>query len=376
MRDRILDFIDALRAAGLKPSTAESLDAVAAVSVAGLGREQTFEALAATLVKDEADRPLFRATFDHFFRYRPGTRGKTEKPRLAGEGSGGGRGEAEGQGRPREPRDPRGERASRDPSALEKAHRHQSEIGSLSQHKRLRGKALAQREFRQMDAREQEDCAMLAEGLARLLHARQSRRYRRRRRGVVDIRATIRRSVRHGGVPIQPAFRYRRPGRVRLLVLCDCSYSVATASQFLLALLRPCAEFFQRVHMLGFVDTPVEISFEAGHLVPHQPLDLHARSDFGRTLLGLCDDQSALLTRNTLLLILGDARNNRRPARVDLLAKLAASVKAIVWLNPEIPTLWNSGDSVMATYVPHCNLVLPAATPKQLARALANVMAL
>ncbi len=376
MRDRILDFIDALRRAGLKSSTAESLDAVAAVSVAGLAREHTFEALAATLVKDEADRPLFRATFDQFFRYRPGKRGKTAKPEQAGEGGPGGRGEAEGQGSPVEPRDAQGDRSARDQTEQGKSLRDQSKVGAAWQRKKLQGKALNLREFRQMDAQEQEDCALLAEELAKLLHARQTRRYRRCRRGVVDIRTTIRRSVRHGGVPIQPVFRHRRPGRVQLLVLCDCSYSVATASQFLLALLRPCAGFFQGVHMFGFVDTPVEISFEAGHLVPHQPLDLHARSDFGRALLGLYEGHPTLLTRNTLLLILGDARNNRRPARVDVLARLAPRVKAIVWLNPETPLLWNSGDSVMASYAPHCTFVLAAATPSQLIKSLAKVITL
>src|SRR6185436_15262972 len=98
---------------------------------------------------------------------------------------------------------------------------------------------------------------------------------------------------------------------------------------------------------------PAEISFEAGHVVPHEPLDLNARSDFGNVLRLLEQRHRLQLGRNTVLLILGDARNNRRPPRADLLARLAREVRAVVWLNPEPVERWNTGDSVMSTYARH-----------------------
>src|SRR3989442_10603317 len=68
MRARILDFVQTLRArGGVEVSVAESLDALVAVAAVGVEREAMREALAAALVKHEADRPVFDALFDAAF---------------------------------------------------------------------------------------------------------------------------------------------------------------------------------------------------------------------------------------------------------------------------------------------------------------------
>ncbi len=66
--DRHIEFIEALRAAGLAVSLAEDLDSVRAAEVVGLGdRESLRAALAATLLKRSSRRPLFDALFDLFY---------------------------------------------------------------------------------------------------------------------------------------------------------------------------------------------------------------------------------------------------------------------------------------------------------------------
>lgn len=71
---RHLGFLEALRAAGLRVSLAEGLDAVAAMGRLGWGeRDVVRDAYAATLVKRQAQRPTFDALFDLYF------------PRLVGE---------------------------------------------------------------------------------------------------------------------------------------------------------------------------------------------------------------------------------------------------------------------------------------------------
>jgi hypothetical protein len=112
------------------------------------------------------------------------------------------------------------------------------------------------------------------------------------------------------------------------------------------------------------------VSFEGGHVVPHEPLDLHARSDFGNVLKQLDERWEVALGRNTVLLILGDARNNRRPPRGDLLARMHRKARRVVWLNPEPLARWNTGDSVIATYARHSDAVLAAWSPASLAAAL------
>src|SRR6202023_4404208 len=67
LRDQLVSFIAALRGAGVRISVAESIDAMNAVAVVGLERARMHEALAAALIKDEADRAIFDDAFNRFF---------------------------------------------------------------------------------------------------------------------------------------------------------------------------------------------------------------------------------------------------------------------------------------------------------------------
>ena len=375
MKERILQFIEVLRSAGLQPSLAESLDALAAAAAAGVSRSNLRGALAATLVKEEADRPAFDRAFDSYFAYRAASPRKRPRLQTSGPGNGSGGGEDGGSALAR--RQPEEEPGSATPTQRE-SERPGTTPGkrksSSTAERMAQLQALTRRAFQDMDAHEQAQCVGLAEALARRFHANLARRLQRHKRGHLDVRTTLRRSIRTGGVPIDPAFRRRRPGRMDLVVLCDCSHSVATASRFLLSLINPCQAFFRRVHLFAFVDREVPVSLEQGHLVPHEALDLYARSDFGATLVGFLSRRGLLLNRNTVVLILGDARNNRRPARADVLAKIAASVRHLAWLNPEPISRWNSGDSAMASYAPHCGTLVAASTPRTLSKALGRLL--
>ncbi len=370
MQRRLLGFFAALRDAGLAPSLGETLDAAAAVRVAGIERAALREALAATLVKAHAQRPVFDAVFDRFFALPPeGARRRRRAP-AAGETGGAGRtpGDGEGRGAPHD----RGRRGT--PRPEEPPPPRAEDPRARSAQTLARRRALAATAFRDMEPPEVEALAELVEELSRRLRARWSRRQRGARRGRVDMRRTIRRALTRGGVPLELVFRRPRPRRADLVALVDLSWSTATAAAFLLALLAPAGRFFRRVTLLAYVDRPCPVSLEGGHVVPHEPLDLGARSDFGQVLEQLVARWDVTLGRNTVLLILGDARNNRRPPRADLLARLHRSVRSVVWLNPEPAARWNTGDSVIATYERAIDHLFAAWNPHTLAAALAALL--
>ncbi len=224
--------------------------------------------------------------------------------------------------------------------------------------------------FEQMSPRDIEECDQLVADLARRFQAHLSRRRLGARRGRLDVRRTIRWSLSTGGVPLVAAFRSRRPGAPDFVGLCDCSHSVAAATHFLIGLLAPARQFFRHARLFAFVDRAVEVSIERGSMVPHEQLDLYARSDFGKTLVGFWEQHEAALARNTVVLILGDARNNRRPPRADILARIHSAVRHVVWLNPEPSARWNTGDSVMESYRRYCDRLFVASTPRELYVAL------
>jgi len=435
MKTRIAALIAALRRGGVPVTVAEAIDAAAAAAVVGVERPVLRDALAATLVKDARDRPLFEEAFECVFPPRPpalprAARGRRTRP--GGEAAGGtvsgalataagaGRGDrrvpspaaatvAERAARAR--RESVGDREGEDSRAAavpEKAaeslvglgtveaavRRERSaaelpDVGAGDEHAEDDAGARARRlhppahrrgerellatPFRAMSPRDVEEAAALVRALARRLKARLRRRMQPRARGRLDFRRTIRAAVPRGGVPVERHYRGRRPGKLALVALCDLSASVATATDFFLALLAPASEHFASVRLFGFVDHLVEIEFAAGHVRPAGPIDLMARSDFGRVLVEFMAGPGTELTANTLLLVLGDARNNRRPPRPDLLAAARARVRRLLWLNPDLPARWNTGDSVIASYARYADAVVPCGSLAELDRALGAV---
>jgi uncharacterized protein with von Willebrand factor type A (vWA) domain len=108
-------------------------------------------------------------------------------------------------------------------------------------------------------------------------------------------------------------------------------------------------------------------------VVPHGRIDLNARSDFGLVLRRFCERHERDLGRDSVLLVLGDARNNRRPPRADLLREIARLCRAVIWLNPEEPSRWGTGDSAIRLYEGEVNALLPSRNLRELEASLLRV---
>ncbi|MGH7932023.1 MAG: VWA domain-containing protein, partial [Candidatus Binataceae bacterium] len=209
--------------------------------------------------------------------------------------------------------------------------------------------------------------------LVRRFRVRVSRRLRIARTGKIDFRRTIRAAIQHGGAFAELRMRSRRPRHIDLLIVADISGSVGYASGLMLEMVAGARECFRRVKSFVFIDHLAEAGFEQGHVTMEPPLDFYARSDFGRVLRELWERRAALLGRATVLVIMGDGRNNRRPARADLLRQIAGICHAVVWLNPEPPERWGSGDSAIWQYAREVDSLVACGNLHELERALARV---
>jgi hypothetical protein len=213
--------------------------------------------------------------------------------------------------------------------------------------------------------------------LSRKLAVRLARKRRRRRRGPVDLRHTVRRSLSTGGVPIDLRFKPPRPAKPEIFVIADVSGSVASFARFTLHLVHAISSQFSKVRSFVFVDGLDEVT----HLFEgvEDPAEAVARinaeadviafdghSDYGRALLSFHDRFARDLTKRSTVLILGDARNNYHQAHAEVLADLHYRAKAVYWLNPEPTSYWNSGDSIVEQYAPYCDRVIECRTLRQL----------
>ena len=218
--------------------------------------------------------------------------------------------------------------------------------------------------------------------LARQLAARLNKR-RRRSRGTLDMRRTIRTSMATGGVPARVALRKRHRTRPDLVVLCDVSGSTAEFAPFTLALLHAVHQEFHRVRSFAFVDGIVEITDalqnSPGVLDPRHLLDRRGlvagdgRSDYLSVFTRFLAEYGDIVTARTTVVICGDARSHDRPPAIGPIRELAHRSRKLFWLNPEIRQEWDTKDSHQESYSIHCDGTYEVATLRQLADAVAAI---
>ncbi len=405
--EQLLRFVERLRVAGVRISVAETLDAMNAVALAGIEMARMREALSATLIKDEADRPVFDELFMAFFRApgekrdisrkRPGDRTSISPASACSPGESpetSRSSETPEQHRSGKPRKPGEERKSKTPAKErsaedERTTPHSGEAtGQAREEPRAAGEestpeieagriarlhAIERTPFARYSDLEYEQAREALGPLARRYRVRLGRRLRAAKAGRVDFRRTIRASIQRGGAFSDLRFRARRPRRVDIVVLADVSGSVRYSSTLMLELIAGARAHFRRVRSFVYVDRLAEADFEDGHLVTTPALDLYARSDFGRVLGELWERRGELLNRATVLVIMGDGRNNRRPARADLLREMARLCRAAVWLIPEEPERWGTGDSAIFQYAREVSAMVRSGNLRELEKALLEV---
>ncbi len=413
LRDQLVNFIAALRDAGVRISVAESLDAMNAVAAVGLERARMHEALAASLIKDEADRAIFDESFNRFFASPPANRGEHPDQRGDAVSAAAGRGRPGDHPAPRDDAPPRkteqpreGARASdraeksslseAKPSQRGTAARRDNAEGEAAEHhsdkergdadspdqsltpgidaaRIARLRAIERMPFDNFSDLDYDEARDALAPLIRRFRIRLGRRLRLANTGRIDFRRTIRAAMQRGGALLDLKFRARRPRHVDLVILADISGSVRYAAQLMLELMAGARGCFRRVSSFVYVDHLAEADFEAGHLVMTPALDLYARSDFGRVLGELWQRRVGLLTRSTIVVIMGDGRNNRLPARADVVRDISRTGRAVVWLNPEDPARGGTGDSAIKQYAREVKMLVPSRNLRELQVALTAI---
>lgn len=216
--------------------------------------------------------------------------------------------------------------------------------------------------------------------LAKKLASRIAHKRKRARRGKVDIRSTLRRSLDTGGVPIDLRLKYPRPAKPELYLLCDVSISMTGFSAFALQLVYSIQNLFTKVRSFAFIDAADEITDffatpdfnEALNRVTReaQVVTGDGRSDYGKALIDFYQKYSDKISSNSHIIILGDARNNRHSSQAWVLRELKSQVRKIYWLNPEPGNRWDSGDSIIGDYAKYCHGVFECRNIQQLAQVI------
>jgi uncharacterized protein with von Willebrand factor type A (vWA) domain len=244
------------------------------------------------------------------------------------------------------------------------------------------GEELLDTPFSALSDREMDQLRHEVKRLANRLRSRISLRQKRARTGQLDAKATMRASLKHGGVPFEIKHRDHKL-KPRLVVICDISTSMRYCSELMLSLVYALQDLVHKTHAFAFIDhleyiSPDFVGRQSNEAINEVLIRMppgHYSTDLGYALDGFARDFWETIDGRTTLIVVGDGRNNYNDPRLAVFQQMARRSRRTIWINPEPPMLWGSGDSDMFHYAPLCNDVVMAATLNDLSKAVDDLMA-
>ena len=200
------------------------------------------------------------------------------------------------------------------------------------------------KDFSEFSSEELEEVSRLARRMVKRLARNPSRRWRPVRRGHrVNLRRSLRLSLKTGGELIELSYKERRPKRMKLVVICDVSGSMDIYSRLLLQFVYGLQNSFAKVESFVFATSLARITGELKNKTYSRALDrltANIRGWSGGTRIGasLATFNAQWLRRidrRTVVIILSDGWDTGEPeALAGALAQLKQRAGRLIWLNP------------------------------------------
>jgi hypothetical protein len=223
---------------------------------------------------------------------------------------------------------------------------------------------------KRFDALEPDELAALYRLMGRLVLAtpwRRTRRAERWRHGAaIDMRRTLRGSLRTGGDPIRLARRRRRIVRRRLVLLCDISGSMEPYARAYLQFLTCATGAGTRTEAFAFATRLTRLTRALHSRSPERAIqraaatapDWSSGTRIGDALKSFNDRHGRRgMARGAVVVILSDGWERGEPAGVQReMERLARLAHRIVWVNPRVAAAgFSPRTGGMAAALPYCD---------------------
>tara|TARA_B100002049_G_scaffold231658_1_gene209728 strand:+ start:1137 stop:2318 length:1182 start_codon:yes stop_codon:yes gene_type:complete len=352
-------FAGELRAQGAIVSPAESADALAALrALPILDKGRFARVLRACMAKTPEDRARFEVAFRRFWGAIDATPAQVVDADP----------EADTSDDSATPVRAAAERTEPEPAraqAVEQVRSDGPNDGASGEQRAMRADLGA------IDDHERAAMERLIRTLGRQLARRAARRWRQRRRGALDLRASLRGAIARGGEVIAFKRRYRPRERPRLVVFADVSYSMDAYSRFFLCFVHAFGQVFRSIESFVFSTRLSRVSqaLAQGRVESALARLADTVEDWaGGTRIAtsleafLFRHADSMLDRNTVVMIVSDGWDSDEPARLQAaLKQLRGRCRALIWLDPlmDHPRYFTSALGVQHDS-PHVDLCAPA----------------
>ena len=222
------------------------------------------------------------------------------------------------------------------------------------------------RDLKKISPEEWPEVIRLIRRLSQRLATQVTRRYRAaRRRGGLDMRLTLRKNIRYGGVLVERRYRSRRKGRPRIVLLCDISGSMLKYTEFIWQFVYGLSNVVNGIKTFAFGETliPLTGKFRKGQTIEamvKEALLVTGKEWGGGTNLAIALDTLQkkfpdTLSKQTLLLIVSDAQTLEGEKAAALLGGIRRRVRQVLWLNTLPERRWLETSYVKA-FLPSCQM--------------------
>ena len=217
---------------------------------------------------------------------------------------------------------------------------------------------------------------------ARLFRTRLSGEGRTAERRKIDMSKTIKDACRSGGIPMKIHFKKPKKRKTNIVMVLDISGSCKEASYMMLYLMHCIQNVFPSgVRSYVFVDSLTDISSFFDSVSPDDAIDKvfanvktkGVYSNYYMPLFQLSEEHLGEITKDSIVIFIGDARNNRNLSGEEFLKKVHDKTKKVFWLNTEEKSMWNSGDSIMGKYQPFVKETVETVNTDELIDALMQI---
>jgi uncharacterized protein len=229
---------------------------------------------------------------------------------------------------------------------------------------------LRRKSFDALDPHELAQLYRLMSRLQLVTPTRCSRRYGKARHGErIDVRRTLRTSLRTGGDPIRLARRRRRVTRRRLVLLCDISGSMESYARAYLQFLACAAGSGRSAEAFVFATRLTRVTRALAARHPERAMeraaaaapDWSSGTRIGDALREFNDRHGRRgMARGAVIVILSDGWERGDPALVGReLERLARLAHRIVWVNPRVSaSAFSVQSGGMVAALPYCDALV------------------
>ncbi len=323
----VVSFCRALRQREIPLGPQEAADALRALSAVDLAdRRECYLALRTVLTSHQEDLAIFDDLFEQF--WNSPAEAPPGLPDAARE----------------DPSGPQGDGQTPGPALLEWLDEAMAAEGEESLPAYSPVETLTQKDFSTFSADELDDMVRLVVAIARRVATRLSRRTQQVQRSHrVDLRRTIRHSLRRGGEIIDLAYRRRKLQKTRLVLLADVSGSMDLYSRFLIQFIYALQHALGQVETFVFSTSLTRVTEALSESNLRRALDEVARrvpdwsggTKIGQSLQTLLTRYGDSITRRTVVLIVSDGWDT---GDIEVLREAMESVQRragrVIWLNP------------------------------------------